>query len=74
MLWLTIWLAGGIAGYLWDGLANGIILGFFLIQIFAYGFRPYDEVRYKGAYSNCNVNSLMYLMPKILADSKDSML
>ncbi len=51
---------------LWDGLANGIIFGFFLIQIFAYGFRPYDEVRYKGAYSNCNVNALMYLVAYIM--------
>ena len=51
---------------LWDGLANGVIIFFFLIQIFAYGFRPYDEVRYKGAYGNCNINSMMYLMTFIM--------
>lgn len=51
---------------LWGGAANGIILGFFMIQIFAYGFRPYDEVRYKGAYDNCNVNAMMYLSTLIM--------
>lgn len=51
---------------LWDGLANGTILGFFLIQIFAYGFRPYDEVRYRGAYANCNMNALLYLVTYIM--------
>jgi len=51
---------------LWNGMADGIILGFFAIQIFAYGFRPYDEVRYKGAYSNCNVNALFYLVTYIM--------
>lgn len=51
---------------LWEGAANGIILGFFMIQIFAYGFRPYDEVRYKGAYDNCNVNAMMYLVTLIM--------
>lgn len=51
---------------LWDGLANGAILGFFLIQIFAYGFRPYDEVRYRGAYANCNMNALLYLVTYIM--------
>jgi len=51
---------------LWNGLANGVIWGFFAIQIFAYGFRPYDEVRYKGAYSNCNVNALFYLVTYIM--------
>lgn len=45
---------------IWEGLANGVITGFFILQIFAYGFRPYDEVRYMGAYGNCNMNALMY--------------
>ena len=51
---------------LWNGLANGVIWGFFAIQIFAYGFRPYDEVRYKGAFSNCNMNALFYLVTYIM--------
>jgi len=51
---------------LWNGMANGIIIGFFVLQIYAFGFRPYDEVRYKGAYSNCNINSLFYLVTYIM--------
>lgn len=47
---------------LWNGMANGIILGFFVLQIFAFGFRPYDDVRYRGAYINCNMNALFYLV------------
>ena len=35
---------------LWIGMADGVILGFFIIQIWAYGFRPYDVVQYSGAY------------------------
>ncbi|MDE5891626.1 MAG: hypothetical protein K2H45_01750, partial [Acetatifactor sp.] len=33
---------------LMDGMVDGTILSFFLLQIFAYGFRPYDVVRYRG--------------------------
>lgn len=51
---------------LWDGLANGWILVFFAMQIWAYGFRPYDEVRYKGAYGNCNMNALFYLITYVM--------
>lgn len=50
---------------LWDGLADGLIISFFLLQIWAYGFRPYDEVRYKGAFSNCNMNALFYMVTYI---------
>lgn len=50
---------------LWDALADGLIISFFLLQIWAYGFRPYDEVRYKGAFSNCNMNALFYLVTYI---------
>lgn len=46
---------------LFQGILNGIILGFFLIQGFAFIFRPYDEVRYVGAYLNTNNNALFYL-------------
>ncbi len=47
---------------LWDGLADGLIISFFMLQIFAYGFRPYDELRYKGAFDNCNMNALFYMV------------
>ncbi len=47
---------------LWDGMIYGTIISFFGIQIYAYGFRPYDEVRYKGAFSNCNMMALYYLI------------
>ncbi|MBE5868223.1 MAG: hypothetical protein E7293_04580 [Lachnospiraceae bacterium] len=47
---------------LWDGMINGTILAFFAVQIYAYGFRPYDEIRYKGAFINCNVTALYYLI------------
>ena len=47
---------------LWDGMIDGCIVSFFCIQIFAYGFRPYDEIRYKGAFSNCNMMALYYLI------------
>ena len=51
---------------LWDGLADGCILGFFMIQIWAYGFRPYDVTRYAGAYANCNMNALFYLVTYVM--------
>lgn len=47
---------------LWDGLADALIISFFILQVFAYGFRPYDELRYKGAYGNCNMNALFYMV------------
>lgn len=47
---------------LMDGMIDGTILSFFILQIFAYGFRPYDVVRYMGAFSNCNVAALHYLL------------
>lgn len=47
---------------LWDGMINGTLISFFCIQIYAYGFRPYDEVRYKGAFANCNMAALYYLI------------
>lgn len=45
-----------------DGLLDGTILGFFGLQIFAYGFRPYDVIRYVGAYANSNMAALHYLI------------
>ena len=45
-----------------EGMVNGTIISFFIMQIYAYGFRPYDEVRYKGPLSNCNMTALYYLI------------
>lgn len=50
---------------LWDSLADGLIISFFMLQIWAYGFRPYDELRYKGAFGNCNMNALFYMVTYI---------
>ncbi len=47
---------------IWNSLINGLILGFFGLQIWAYGFRPYDVVRYMGPYGNCNMTALFYLV------------
>lgn len=47
---------------LMNGMIDGTILSFFALQIFAYGFRPYDTVRYAGAFINCNMTALHYLV------------
>ncbi len=47
---------------LMDGMVDGTIISFFMLQIFAYGFRPYDVVRYIGAFSNSNITALHYLL------------
>lgn len=45
-----------------EGLVNGLIIGFFLIQGRAFLFRPYDlDARYRGHYTNPNVNAMFYL-------------
>lgn len=46
---------------LFQGMLDGIILGFFIIQGLCFVFRPYDEVRYSGLFINPNNNSLFYL-------------
>lgn len=45
-----------------QGLLNGIILGFFVLQGAAFVFRPFDDehYRYCGIYGNCNINALFY--------------
>ncbi len=43
-----------------QGMLDGIITAFFLLQGAAFVFRPYDDVRYNGIYSNCNMNALFY--------------
>lgn len=46
---------------LFSGMIEGIIIGFFVVQIQAWMFRPYDYIRYKGMYSHANMNALLYL-------------
>lgn len=46
---------------LFQGMLNGIILGFFFLQGLAFVFRPYDEVRYRGIHYNSNMNAFFYL-------------
>lgn len=45
-----------------EGMIDGTILSFFCLQIFAYGFRPYDEPRYLGAFSGSNITCLHYMV------------
>lgn len=45
---------------LFQGMLDGIILGFFALQGFCFVFRPYDVVRYEGAFANSNINALFY--------------
>ncbi|MCH5339936.1 MAG: hypothetical protein J1E01_00580 [Acetatifactor sp.] len=47
---------------LFQGMLDGIILGFFVLQGFCFVFRPYDEPRYKGVFVNCNINAMYYLI------------
>lgn len=47
---------------LFEAMVDATIVAFFVIQIYAYGFRPYDVIRYLGAYPNSNVASLHYLV------------
>ncbi len=46
---------------LFSGMLEGIIVGFFLIQVQAWRHRPYDTLRYLGMYSHANMNALLYL-------------
>ena len=48
---------------LFQGLLDGAILAFFLMQGWCFVFRPFDQVdmRYVGVYTNCNINALFYL-------------
>ena len=53
-----------------NALVNGTICSFFAIQSYAYLFRPYDEVRYKGAFVNCNSMALYYMIVYVMILSK----
>ena len=46
---------------LFQGMLDGIILGFFVLQGLCFVFRPYDMARYKGYFSNSNWNALFYV-------------
>ena len=45
-----------------DGMLNGIIVNFFVLQIIAFGFRPYDYIRYHGIYGGETQNGLFYMI------------
>ena len=45
-----------------DAMIDGTIASFFVIQSYAFLFRPYDIVRYRGAFNNCNMMALYYLI------------
>lgn len=45
-----------------EAMADGIIIAFFILQIYAYGYRPFDVERYVGAFSNSNMAALHYLV------------
>ena len=49
---------------------NSILISFFVIQGLAFAFRPYDQVRYLGLFSNPNINALFYLTVYICFISK----
>lgn len=48
---------------LFQGLLDGMILAFFLMQGWCFPFRPFDnwDFRYVGVYSNSNLNALFYV-------------
>ncbi|SCX02761.1 hypothetical protein SAMN02910339_00450 [Lachnospiraceae bacterium YSD2013] len=45
---------------------RGTFMGFVAIQGFAYLFRPFDELRYRGAFYNTNDMGVYYLMVYIM--------
>lgn len=45
-----------------EGMLTGIIAWFFIQQTIAFGFRPYDYVRYRGLYSGETQSGLFYMI------------
>lgn len=45
-----------------QGMLNGFILWFFIQQAVAFGFRPYDFVRYRGLYVGETQNGIFYMI------------
>lgn len=50
-----------VEAFLW-GMTGGIVAWFFIQQIIAFGFRPYDYVRYRGLYSGETQNGIFYMI------------
>lgn len=51
-------------------LENGAIAGFWIVQIFAWGFRPYDNPRYDGFYYNVQSYACVCLIVFVLSFMK----
>lgn len=47
---------------LFQGMLDGFILWFFVQQTIAFGFRPYDYVRYRGLYVGETQNGIFYMI------------
>lgn len=45
-----------------EGMLSGIIVWFFIQQTIAFGFRPFDYVRYRGLYSGETQSGLFYMI------------
>lgn len=45
-----------------EGMLLGVIIWFFVQQTIAFGFRPYDYIRYKGLYSGETQNGVFYMV------------
>lgn len=45
-----------------EGMLLGIMIWFFVQQTIAFGFRPYDYVRYRGLYSGETQNGVFYMI------------
>ncbi len=45
-----------------EGMLTGVIAWFFIQQSIAFGFRPYDYVRYRGLYSGETQNGIFYMV------------
>ena len=45
---------------LFVSVCDSLIIAFFVIQSFAFLHRPYDQLRYVGAFTNSNVNGMFY--------------
>ena len=53
-----------------EGMLDGLIWGFVLLTIYAFLYTPYTQVRYRGAYWNCNRNACMYMLAYVAIISK----
>ncbi len=44
------------------GILSGLVLWFVVLQVFAFGFRHFDYIRYRGAYKGETQNGLFYMV------------